>query len=203
MTCTGGRLAAFAEMDHQLSVPRDVRRSVPKRSVMNRLVLLATVILALVGCSAQPSHVVRDTPSKDGETADKKTNQPTSNANISWDDQIGNRITLTGMAINRKIGAFLSGDRFGIYVDLDTKHWPSDLYHGGADGELVVVTGTVTQRSDLPVFVPEADAPSIQGIPVPKGTDLGEAAKRYILESVKWKRNEDGTEQNDARADWK
>ena len=27
MTCTGGRLAAFARMDDQLSVPRDVRRS--------------------------------------------------------------------------------------------------------------------------------------------------------------------------------
>ncbi len=27
MTCTGGRLAAFATMDDQLSVPRDVYRS--------------------------------------------------------------------------------------------------------------------------------------------------------------------------------
>ncbi|TWT77171.1 hypothetical protein Pla100_63370 [Neorhodopirellula pilleata] len=26
MTCTGGRLAAFARMDDQLSVPRDVYR---------------------------------------------------------------------------------------------------------------------------------------------------------------------------------
>ncbi|EMI40861.1 hypothetical protein RRSWK_06628 [Rhodopirellula sp. SWK7] len=33
MTCTGGRLAAFAEMDAQLSVPRDVYRSVQREAM--------------------------------------------------------------------------------------------------------------------------------------------------------------------------
>jgi hypothetical protein len=37
MTCTGGRLAAFATMESQLSVPRDVRRYEMKAVLKTRM----------------------------------------------------------------------------------------------------------------------------------------------------------------------
>ncbi len=49
MTCTGGRLAAFARMDAQLTVPRDVRRSATKGSLfMLRYILHLPILISLV-----------------------------------------------------------------------------------------------------------------------------------------------------------
>jgi len=59
---------------------------------------------------------------------------------------------------------------------------------GGDDGQLVRVTGIVAQCADLPVFIPNPDLEPMQGIPVAEGTDLDEAAKRFILEAVMWER---------------
>ncbi len=92
---------------------------------------------------------------------------------------VGDRVTWSGVAENHKVGAFLAGP--GIYVDLPEKYWPSEI-----SGKRVKVTGTIVERYDLPVFIPDPDEPPVAGIPVPPGTDLHEAAKRYILENVEW-----------------
>jgi hypothetical protein len=48
------------------------------------------------------------------------------------------------------------------------------------------VTGKIIERHDLPVFVHEEGEPEMQGIPVPKGTDLDKASHRYLLSRVTW-----------------
>lgn len=50
MTCTGGRLAAFAGMDDQLSVPRNDRRSAKRRPMTQHTCTVAALILFAVGC---------------------------------------------------------------------------------------------------------------------------------------------------------
>lgn len=156
---------------------------------------LAVLLFVSVGCrsSSQPDS----TRVYNAANASKTTHNLTRDSQQQfdgWHGQLGNTVTVSGKAVNHKIGAYLLGEGFGIYVDLPATHWPSDLYHGGDDGGLVRVTGTVVQRSDVPVFVDDPNTPPIQGIPVPAGTDLDEAAKRYILESVRWERVENGTE---------
>jgi len=92
------------------------------------------------------------------------------------------------MAIDRNVGAYLSIIGSGVYVALPGNSWPIGLYHDDGKGELVEVTGTVTQRWDLPVFIQQPRAPARPGIPDPPGTDLKEAAKRDVMEAVEWKR---------------
>ena len=104
-----------------------------------------------------------------------------------WKELLGHRVTLQGKALNAKMGAQLGGKDFIIWVDLPGDAWPDGMYHGGDDGELVEATGTVVQRADLPVFIPQPGEPMKAGIPMSPGTDLQEAAKRYVLESVEWK----------------
>jgi TolB protein len=52
MTCTGGRLAAFTEMDDQLSAPRDVQRSAHEAFPMKRCtsIIVVASVLPLLGC---------------------------------------------------------------------------------------------------------------------------------------------------------
>jgi hypothetical protein len=113
-----------------------------------------------------------------GATAQDKTDR--------WHEQLGKRVTLTGEAHNAKMGALLEGKDFMIWVDLPGEAWPNGMYHGNDEGDPVVVTGTVVQRSDLPVFIAEPGEMDKAGIPMPPGTDLEEARKRYILEDVTW-----------------
>jgi hypothetical protein len=104
-----------------------------------------------------------------------------------WKDQLGKQVTLTGEAHNAKMGAFLEGEDFSIWVDLPNDAWPDGMYHGNDKGDVVVVTGTVVQRADVPAFIPKDGEPPMQGVAMPPGTDLEEARKRYILENVTWK----------------
>lgn len=97
------------------------------------------------------------------------------------EEQLGKEITLVGVAQNLKIGALLSGKNFSVWID-NMDGWPDN-----ARDKNVSVTGTLIERHDLPVFIQKRgnrDIPS--GISVPKGTDLHEAAHRYLLKDVKW-----------------
>ena len=143
------------------------------------LAIIATLVMAFGGCksnSALPNQ----------GKADPSTSEKVGSRN--WEQELGKRVTVTGMAINRTVGAFVAFEGSGIYVDLPSNSWPIGLYHGDGKGELVEVKGTVTQRADLPVFIQEPGAPVKEGIPLPPGTDLKEAAKRYVLEGAEWKR---------------
>ncbi len=107
----------------------------------------------------------------------------------SWTTHIGKKVTLYGKAIDEKSGAALYcvGKAFcpAIYIDgLDT--WPDGLYLGGDAGKSVIVTGTVIERDDLPVFIENKNEPAKQGIPVPPGTDLKKASHRFLLKDAKW-----------------
>ena len=93
---------------------------------------------------------------------------------------VGSRVTWRGVAENHKVGAFLLGP--GIFVDLPGTHWPSEVV-----GRTVEVRGTIVEHHDLPVFVADPNEPPVAGIPVPPGTDLHEASKRFVLEQVEWR----------------
>ena len=95
--------------------------------------------------------------------------------------QLGKKVTLSGEAQPRKLGAALLGKDFVIWID-GLHGWPS-----GFRGKRVSVTGTLIERHDLPVFIPSPNDPGIQGIPVPKGTDLHKASQRYLLKDATWK----------------
>jgi hypothetical protein len=103
-----------------------------------------------------------------------------------WSQHLGKTITLEGIAENAKLGPLLSGKDNSIWIDgLDG--WPEGVYQGGNRGKKLRVTGTVIVRDDLPVFVsPKEGAIVPQGIPVPLGTDLKEARKRYLLRDARW-----------------
>jgi|LakMenE01Jun11ns_1017448.scaffolds.fasta_scaffold9847210_3 hypothetical protein len=95
--------------------------------------------------------------------------------------QLGKTIKLGGVAHPRKLGAALLGKDFFIWID-GLHDWPD-----GMRGKRVSVTGTVIERHDLPVFIPSRADRGIQGIPVPKGTDLHKASHRYLLKDATWK----------------
>ncbi len=143
------------------------------------IAIIAALVVAFAGCKS--NSALPDQGKADPSTSEKSGSR-------NWEQELGKRVTVTGMAINRKVGAFVAFEGSGIYVDLPSNAWPIGLYHGDGNGEVVEVTGTVTQRSDLPVFIQQPGEEPKAGIPVPPGTDLNVAAKRYILEAVEWKR---------------
>ena len=95
-------------------------------------------------------------------------------------DRLGQQVTLEGVAETRKLGAALRGNDFDVWIDRLAR-WPA-----GALGRKVRVTGILEERLDLPVFIQKAGEPPAAGIPVPEGTDLREASRRYIVRDSKW-----------------
>ena len=57
----------------------------------------------------------------------------------------------------------------------------------GALGQRVEVVGVLEERHDLPVFVLRAGEPTIAGIPVPEGTALHAASRRFVLTQPQWR----------------
>lgn len=69
----------------------------------------------------------------------------------------------------------LGGPTLGVMFETDGG-WQVPL------GAWVRVRGTVVERSDRPVFVADPNGPIMQGVPVPPGTDLEQARKRWVIE---------------------
>lgn len=95
---------------------------------------------------------------------------------------IGKNITVTGQTVNMKLGAVLITENGeNIWMDgMDS--WPDGYYINDSDLKTVEVTGTVIEKNDLPVFIPNESDPLLQqGIPEPKGIDLEKASHRYLL----------------------
>lgn len=103
-----------------------------------------------------------------------------------WAPLLGKVVVVEGKALDAKSGALLEGGGRGeVFIDgLDS--WPSGFYRGLQDGVRVRVTGTVVERSDLPVFVEKPGEPRRSGIPVPEGTDTKKAAQRFLLSEATW-----------------
>jgi hypothetical protein len=95
-------------------------------------------------------------------------------------DRLGQQVTLEGVAETRKLGAALRGNGFDVWIDR-MERWPAE-----ALGRKVRVTGILEERQDLPVYIQKAGEPPAAGIPVPEGTDLREASRRYLVRDSKW-----------------
>lgn len=99
---------------------------------------------------------------------------------------LGQKITVVGQAVNYKLGALiLIGDSLNIWID-GRESWPEEYYTGESISKTIKVTGTLTERYDLPVFVYQEGEPNRSGIPVKEGTDLKAASHRYLLKNTSW-----------------
>lgn len=97
-----------------------------------------------------------------------------------WAASVGETRTAVGIARTAKLGAVVLTKDDMVWIDgLDA--WPDDI-----EGKTVRVVGTVIERKDLPVFVTKPDEPQRTGIPIQEGTNLEEAATRYLLGNAKW-----------------
>ena len=95
-------------------------------------------------------------------------------------DRLGKSIEVEGKALTAKLGAFVQTSDQQLWVEgLD--EWPSEL-----EGKLVKVSGTLSEKSDLPVFIPRKGEPIVSGIPVDEGTDLMNASRRLVLSKATW-----------------
>jgi hypothetical protein len=94
--------------------------------------------------------------------------------------QLGQQVTLEGTAEARKLGAVLRGNDFDVWID-QLQDWPREYV-----GQRVRVTGILDERHDLPVFIQKPGEPFAGGIPVPEGTDLHSASRRYIVRNAQW-----------------
>jgi hypothetical protein len=122
--------------------------------------VLATVGMALSGCGHRASVSVVH-----GD---------------SLQSSIGQHISLVGVAEPRKLGAALRGQDFYVWID-GLQDWPIDYVD-----HRVQVAGVLEERHDLPVFIQKPGELPVQGIPVPDGTDLHEASRRYVVRDARW-----------------
>jgi hypothetical protein len=107
---------------------------------------------------------------------------PRSRAPSVWASKLGQTVTVEGDAQNAKLGALLETSQETVWID-GMQAWPD-----GIMGQRVRVTGRVIERRDLPVFVRRKGEPEIQGMPVPAGTDLDAASRRFLLADARWQR---------------
>lgn len=144
---------------------------------MNRvrtIALMAAVTLCACRAPAPPEPSAPPAP-KSAEAA------PPTPAPSSFQSRLGQTITLEGTAQNAKVGPLLLGPPEDIWID------GMDAWKDSVVGKRVRVTGRVIEKADLPVFEHEEGAPEKGGMPVPKGTDLQKASRRFLLTDVQWK----------------
>jgi hypothetical protein len=93
--------------------------------------------------------------------------------NVDLKEFVGRKITIVGKTVNMKLGAGMDSWPQGYYTEKESKS--------------AQVTGILIERYDLPVFIPSSnDSTIMQGISVPKGTDIKEAKHRYIITRYTW-----------------
>ncbi|HLT35785.1 MAG TPA: hypothetical protein VK034_05855, partial [Enhygromyxa sp.] len=119
------------------------------------------------------------------ETRDDPPATPPSDAPMSndFDPSVWNQrcVIAQGYAQGQKIGAVinLGGPTLGLIFADGESQWTVPL------GARVRVEGRVVERADLPVFVADPDEPAMQGMPVPPGTDLDQARRRWVIEGAR------------------
>lgn len=138
---------------------------------MNKLGTMILLAVTLSACA----------PSKDPGAETRTAAASSDGAPSPWDSKLAQLVTVEGTAEDTKLGALLVQDEGSIWIDgLDA--WPTELR-----GKRLQVTGKVIQRSDLPVFVHQEGEPQMQGMPVPAGTDVEKARRRFLLAEARWK----------------
>jgi hypothetical protein len=135
-----------------------------------RLALLVGLVSACGG-AARDTH---DTPPVSDVSRATETNTMTSFDPAPWNNRC---VIAEGYAVSSKSSEMLDlgGPTLGVIFD-GAGGWQVPL------GAWVQVRGTVVQRSDLPVFIQDPNEPIMQGMPVPPGTDLEQARKRWVIE---------------------
>jgi hypothetical protein len=103
-----------------------------------------------------------------------------SNPPVPLAERLGEAVALEGIAENRKFGAALKGEGFDVWIG-GVARWPS-----GLASQRLRVTGVLEERFDLPVYAVKPGEPAAGGIPVPEGTDLREASRRYVIRDARW-----------------
>jgi hypothetical protein len=148
------------------------------------------VIVALLafGCrnaepSPPPAVLAPEPPvtaAASAEPAPSRAGQP---GEPRWQELVGRCVTAQGtVGGGAKTGALLDGGSWRIGLILDepaAKRWWSL-----PAGSRIRVRAVVGERADRPVFVQKPGEPVTQGIPVPEGTDLDQARRRFVLEQV-------------------
>lgn len=99
-----------------------------------------------------------------------------------WSAYLGRQISIDGTPRNAKLGALLVGEDASVWID-GMSRWPQAVLQGGTE---LCVTGTLVQRRDLPVFVPEEDGVAKAGMPVAVGSGGSDAGLRFLLKDAKW-----------------
>ena len=90
-------------------------------------------------------------------------------------------MTVEGVARQAKVGPLIElDDGSTMWVDLDA--WPDEVL-----GARVIVSGVMSTRHDLPVFVHKKGEPIRSGMPVPEGADLKKASQRQVLSKIQFK----------------
>jgi len=139
--------------------------------------LLRTLPIWLTFAAACSSPSPRPTE----QSAAAKDTTPYEDTKVAeFEEKLGQRVTFEGLAVNMKLGAGLKIGDHTLFMD-GMSTWPDAYHNGGGEPKRVTVTGTLIVRHDLPVFVQEEGAPIMTGMPVPPGTDLHEASRRYLL----------------------
>lgn len=149
--------------------------------------LLLLLLLLFLACSRQPldHQVVVSEDERQPPTQPVNDEQSPTKWPKDWSAHVGKVVTVEGMSINQKVGAALWGEGETVFID-GLNSWPDGFYLGGEKGKRLCVTGTVIERHDLPVFIPRKGEPAKAGIPVPEGTDLHKASRRFLLQDAKW-----------------
>jgi hypothetical protein len=149
---------------------------------MKKTIILASLFFLLSSCEEKQKETSKiaqeDIPKSIPQEIIKFPEQP-------LNELLGKTITIKGMALNQKLGAVLQCENYKIWMK-DLSGWPKGYYTGGDKGKEVIVTGTVTEAHDLPVFISKNNDVVPAGIAVPEGTNLNEARHRYLLENASW-----------------
>lgn len=164
----------------------------------NRSLAVAAVCLLLVGCrkaeqrdadlpptpapaSASAPAQSQPQPQPQAERADAA--EPRS-ALVEWSKLVGRCVIVEGYATGGgKTAESLEGGSWSIGIA------PGALADAGSfpslrPGSRVRMRGVVAVRADRPVFVEKPGELPMQGIPVPEGTDLEQARRRYVLDKI-------------------
>jgi hypothetical protein len=100
---------------------------------------------------------------------------------------LGQKITITGKAVNEKLGALLVVDG-GTDVWMDNlQNWPEGyyVYENDAETKTVSVIGTLFEKYDVCVVNPN-DSIIKQGVSLPEGSTVRETSHRYLLKDYTW-----------------
>lgn len=149
--------------------------------------LLAFGLSLLLSCrqAEDPPQAPVAPPQAEEQAEERATAAPaaSSEPGFDWAPYRNKCVIAEGYASGSKLGPRLQSGTFSIAIKLPEP--PGDeAYWKIPGGSRIRVRGIVTERSDLPVFVPKKGEPQMQGMPVPEGTDLDKARRRYLIEQA-------------------